>query len=145
MQISTMRRALLPLALLLVALPAISAPAPVYKERPSLETAHRALPKALRDEIELGQSSFPELVERARHSSTLVRTQKEKLICLRAAEKWKEAHYTYPIQHLEYQRNQPPYQSREDQQKIETALKFYRIQYAEAKKKGIFKVPDLKE
>lgn len=122
------------------------APAPVYRERPpSLETAHRALPKALREEIERFQNSIPEIIEGAKQSSKLARTQKEKDAYLAGVENWKRHYYSFPIQHLEYQRQQPDYVSREDQQKIEEALKFYRIQYAEAKKKGLFKIANLKE
>ena len=78
MQMSAMRLTLLLLALLLAAPATESAPAPVYRERPSPEAAHLALPKALRDEIELGQRSFPELVEGARHSSTVVAIEEER-------------------------------------------------------------------
>jgi hypothetical protein len=139
MPMSATRRALLLLALLLAAPAAESAPAPVYKERPGLESAHRALPKPLRDEIERCQRDLPELIARAEHSSKLARTRKEKDAYLGTVENWKRHYYFFPVQHLEYQRKQPEYQSREDQAAIELALKFYRIQYAEAKKKRLFK------
>jgi hypothetical protein len=144
MRMPAARPALLLLAILLAAT-AEAAPAPVYKERPSLESAHRALPKALRDEIEWFQRSNPGRIEGNVQASKRVRTEKEKLACLLGAEHHKRAYYAYPVQYLEYQRKQPDYASREDQAAIETALKFYRIQYADAKKRGLFKIPNLEE
>jgi hypothetical protein len=138
MRMSTTRRASLLLALLLAAV-AVSAPAPVYKERPSLGSAHRALPEALRYDIDSFYRSLPEFIERSERNLRLARTQRE--IRLSGIEVLKAEFYRHPIELLEYQRRQPPYQSREDQRKIEEALKFYRLQYHEAKQKGILVEP----
>lgn len=140
-----MRCALFFVAFLLVAFPAEAAPAPVYKDRPSLESAHRALPKPLRDQIESAQRGRPELIDAMKRDIRFARTETEKVNRLAQIERWKAQHYCYPIDHLEYQRQQPAYQSRENQQKIEEALKFYRRQYVEAKKKGPIKLPNSKE
>lgn len=140
-----MKQTQLILAFLGAASLAGAAPAPVYKERPSLETAHRALPKALRDEIERNVPECLELVESYSLCAKRARIQKEKDAYLRTAEKWKAQQYRYPIDHLEYQRKQPEYQSRDDQQKIDVALKYYRLQYEDVKKKGLIEVPNFKK
>ena len=61
---------------------------------------------------------------------------------LRTAEAWTGAPHTDPIHYLEYPRTEPASQSREGQAAIDSPLKFYRIQYEEAKKKGLFRPQD---
>jgi hypothetical protein len=52
-----MRSAAFSITILLAASAMEAAPAPIYREPSSLEAAHRALPKALREEIESEQRS----------------------------------------------------------------------------------------
>jgi hypothetical protein len=133
--------------LLLLALPATTGatPAPVYREPTSLEAAHRALPKPLRDQIEQGQTSFREALKGYRENSRRAGTQEEKARWLLGVERMKEAHYSYPIHYLQAHRKQPEYQNREDNSAIDLALRFYRIQYEDAKKRGLFSLPKSKE
>ena len=138
---SAMRLGLFLLSLLLAAPTTESAPAPVYREPASLETAHRALPERLRYMIDSFHRHLPESIDGWRRDMIRARTEKDKESKRRTMEHWKAEFYRHPIDLLEYQRQQQPYQGREDQQKIATALKYYRLQYHEAKKKGLFTEP----
>ena len=129
------------LIILFVAVKSEAAPAPVYKERPSLESAHRALPEDLRYMIDSSFDSLPEVIERSERNLRLARTERERQIRLSGIAARKAEFYRHPIELLEYQRKQPPYQNPGDQRKIEEALKFYRLRYHEAKQKSTFVEP----
>jgi hypothetical protein len=136
-----MKRSPLLVALLVAAPLAWAAPAPVYKERPSLESAHNALPKDLRDEIDHFHRHLPERIARTERNLRLASTQRSKELHLAGIAVRKASFYRFPIEMLEGERTRSLYQSREDQRKIGEALKFYRLRYHEAKQKGILVEP----
>ena len=136
-----MRAAAFYIILLLAASVAEAAPAPVYKERPSLESAHRALPEDLRYMIDSCFGSMPESIELAKRNLRLARDKKEREIRLSGIAARKAELYRFPIEMLEGVRGRSLYQNRDDQRKIEEALKFYRLRYHEAKRTGILVEP----
>jgi hypothetical protein len=136
----TLRISLLALACVAATATAF-APAPVYKERPSLESAHRARPKALRDRIERTQTTFRDRLESYREQARRAGNLEGDARWPLEAEWLKEAQYIYPVYYLASQSRQPIYQNRDDQRKIEEALKLYRLRYYEAKRKGLFGEP----
>ena len=139
-----MKQTLLLLALLWAGSVAEPAPAPVYKHRPTLDSALDlallALPLELRQEIDASNVSCADIVQgHMMHLSTLTHTKEQRKNRLACIEKWKRNGYLYPIQFLEAQRKDAKYAGREVQARIEEAIKQHRLHYEDAKKKGLVK------